>query len=399
MAPISPGDAPSWLSQPQGWASDSKVGKSPWSWCGSCSLGQVSLGRLKVKGYSKIDELLHPLSWFRSLAPDLPYPQTGPAFVRDATSSFPPWDAGTGIRASEPKKPETTHHRDPALPATPGLRNASGIDSPWKKAGKNRKLKSKRVKPRDSSESTGSGGLVPARPPLTGLNTTAWSPSDTSQSSCPAMPFPTPVPAYSLPVFPAPGTVAAPPMPPHASFPVSAVPVELQHQLAVQPPPFPAPLAPVMAFMLPSYSFPLGTPNLPQAFFPSQPHFPSHPTLTSEMAPASQPEFPSRTSIPRQPCTCPATRASPPSAVGRASPPLFQSRCSSPLQLNLLQLEEAPEGGTGAVGTTGATETAAVGLDCKPGTSQDQQPKAPLTSLAHVASVQEEERDTALKPV
>nr|XP_012328903.1 period circadian protein homolog 2 isoform X1 [Aotus nancymaae] len=263
----------------------------------------------------------------------------------------------------------------PSERTTPGLRNASGIDSPWKKAGKNRKLKSKRIKPRDSSESTGSGGPVPARPPLVGLNTTAWSPSDTSQSSCPAMPFPTPVPAYSLPVFPAPGTVAAHPVPPHASFPVSAVPMDLQHQLAVQPPPFPAPLAPVMAFMLPSYSFPSGTPNLPQAFFPSQPHFPSHPTLTSEMAPASQPEFPSRTSIPRQPCACPATRATPPSAVGRASPPLFQSRSSSPLQLNLLQLEEAPEGGTGAVGTTGATETAAVGPDCKP----DQQPKAPLT--------------------
>uniref|UniRef100_A0A2I3GYU1 Period circadian protein homolog 2 n=1 Tax=Nomascus leucogenys TaxID=61853 RepID=A0A2I3GYU1_NOMLE len=268
----------------------------------------------------------------------------------------------------------------PSERTAPGLRNTSGIDSPWKKTGKNRKLKSKRIKPRDSSESTGSGGPVSARPPLVGLNATAWSPSDTSQSSCPAVPFPTPVPAaYSLPVFPAPGTVAAPPAPPHASFTVPAVPVDLQHQFAVQPPPFPAPLAPVMAFMLPSYSFPSGTPNLPQAFFPSQPQFPSHPTLTSEMASASQPEFPSRTLIPRQPCACPATRATPPSAMGRASPPLFQSRSSSPLQLNLLQLEEAPEGGTGATGTTGATETAAVGADCKPGTSRDQQPKAPLT--------------------
>ncbi|XP_055147099.1 period circadian protein homolog 2 isoform X1 [Symphalangus syndactylus] len=262
----------------------------------------------------------------------------------------------------------------PSERTAPGLRNTSGIDSPWKKTGKNRKLKSKRIKPRDSSESTGSGGPVSARPPLVGLNATAWSPSDTSQSSCPAVPFPTPVPAaYSLPVFPAPGTVAAPPAPPHASFTVPAVPADLQHQFAVQPPPFPAPLAPVMAFMLPSYSFPSGTPNLPQAFFPSQPQFPSHPTLTSEMASASQPEFPSRTLIPRQPCACPATRATPPSAMGRASPPLFQSRSSSPLQLNLLQLEEAPEGGTGT------TETAAVGADCKPGTSRDQQPKAPLT--------------------
>ncbi|XP_011898333.1 PREDICTED: period circadian protein homolog 2 isoform X2 [Cercocebus atys] len=267
----------------------------------------------------------------------------------------------------------------PSERTAPGLRNTSGIDSPWRKPGKNRKLKSKRVKPRDSSESTGSGGPLPARPPLMGLNATAWSPSDTSQSSCPAVPFPAPVPAYSLPVFPAPGTVATTPAPPHASFAVPAVPVDLQHQFAVQPPPFPAPLAPVMAFMLPGYSFPSGTPNLPQAFFPSQPQFPSHPTITSEMASASQPEFPSRTSIPRQPCACPGTRATPPSAMGRASPPLFQSRSSSPLQLNLLQLEEAPEGGTGAMGTTGATETAVVGADCKPGTSRDQQPKAPLT--------------------
>ncbi|KAL4688369.1 hypothetical protein H8959_004621 [Pygathrix nigripes] len=267
----------------------------------------------------------------------------------------------------------------PSEQTAPGLRNTSGIDSPWRKPGKNRKLKSKRVKPRDSSESTGSGGPVPARPPLVGMNATAWSPSDTSQSSCPAVPFPAPVPAYSLPVFPAPGTVAATPAPPPASFAVPAVPVDLQHQFAVQPPPFPAPLAPVMAFMLPGYCFPSGTPNLPQAFLPSQPQFPSHPTVTSEMASASQPEFPSRTSIPRQPCACPATRATPPSAMGRASPPLFQSRSSSPLQLNLLQLEEAPEGGTGVMGTTGATETAAVGADCKPGTSRDQQLKAPLS--------------------
>lgn len=127
--------------------------------------------------------------------------------------------------------------------AAPGLRNTCGIESAWKKTGKNRKLKSKRVKPRDSSESTGSGGAVPHRPPLVGLNATAWSPSDTSQSSCPSMPFPTPVPAYSLPVLPAtgivpvPGAVAAAPMEPHASFTVPTVPMD------IQPPPFTAPLA------------------------------------------------------------------------------------------------------------------------------------------------------------
>ncbi|ELK32645.1 Period circadian protein like protein 2 [Myotis davidii] len=260
--------------------------------------------------------------------------------------------------------------------APPGLRNTCGIDSAWKKTGKNRKLKSKRVKPRDSSESTGSGGSVPHRPPLVGLNATAWSPSDTSQSSCPSMPFPTPVPAYSLPVLPAtgivpvPGAVAAAPMEPHTSFAVPAVPMD------IQPPPFTAPLAPVMALVLPSYPFPTVTPNLPPTFFPGQ------------MVPASQPEFPGQTSPPKQSCACPraerwppvsrvATPATPMSStgpLGRASPPLFQSRGSSPLQLNLLQLEEAPEGSTTAAGTA---ETAGAGPDCKPGTSWDWPPKAP----------------------
>ncbi|KAM5268188.1 period circadian protein homolog 2 [Hipposideros larvatus] len=270
--------------------------------------------------------------------------------------------------------------------AAPGLRHTSGVDSSWKKSGKNRKLKSKRAKPRDSSESTGSGGPVPHRPPLVGLNATAWSPSDTSQSSCPAVPFSTPVPAYSLPAFPAPaivpapGTVAAAPVAPHASFAVPTVPMDAQHEFAVQPPPFAAPMTPVMALVLPSYAFPPVPPNLPQAFFPGQPNFPFQ-------IPASQPEFSGRTS---QPCACPRAERGPPVSrvttpatplsaagpTGRASPPLFQSRGSSPLQLNLLQLEEAPEGCPAASVTAGTT---GAGLDCKPGTSWDWQPKAPPT--------------------
>ncbi|KAM5229409.1 period circadian protein homolog 2 [Ctenodactylus gundi] len=262
--------------------------------------------------------------------------------------------------------------------AAPGLRNAAGIDSSWKKTGKNRKLKSKRAKPRDSSESTGSGGPPPHRPPLVGLNTTAWSPSDTSQSSCPAAPFTAPMPTYSLPMFPAPGivpapgTVAPPTTAPHASFAMPAVPMDSQPEFAVQPLPFGTPMTPVMAFVLPSYPFP-ATPSLPQAFFPS------NPTLASEMTPASQPECPNRATLPRQPCSCPPTPATPPSAAvasSRASPPLFQSRGSSPLQLNLLQLEEAPEGSVGASGTTG---TAAPGPDCDCAPAQDRQPKAPST--------------------
>ncbi|XP_072818054.1 period circadian protein homolog 2 isoform X2 [Vicugna pacos] len=267
----------------------------------------------------------------------------------------------------------------------PGLRNTSGIDSSWKKTGKNRKLKSKRVRPRDSSESTGSGGPELHRPPLVGLSATAWSPSDTSQSSCPTVPFPAPVPAYSLPVFPAPGivpaprTVAAVPVAPHAGF---TVPMDAQHEFVVQPPPLAGPLAPVMALVLPSYSLTPVSPNLPQAFFPGQPNFPS------EMTPASQPDFPGRTSPFKQPYPCPRAEcgppgsrmATPPSAAGptgRTSPPLFQSRGSSPLQLNLLQLEEAPEGSTVAAGTTGTPGTMSAGPDCKPGASWDQ----PLMAL------------------
>ncbi|KAL1770646.1 period circadian protein-like 2 [Sigmodon hispidus] len=269
--------------------------------------------------------------------------------------------------------------------AAPGPRNTSGIESSWKKTGKNRKLKSKRVKTQDSSESAGSGGPVSHRPPLVGLNATAWSLSDTSQSSCPSAPFPASVPAYSLPVFQAPGivstsgTVVAPPAAAHSGFTMPVLPVGTHPEFTVQSLPFAAPLAPVMAFMLPSYPFPPATPNLPQAFFPSQPHFPAHTTLASEITPASQAEFPSRTSMLRQPCTCPVTPPAGTVASGRASPPLFQSRGSSPLQLNLLQLEEAPESSIGAPGTLGTTGTAASGLDCTAGTSRDRQPKTPPT--------------------
>ncbi|XP_066201672.1 period circadian protein homolog 2 [Saccopteryx leptura] len=276
--------------------------------------------------------------------------------------------------------------------AVPGLRNTSGIELSWKKTGKNRKLKSKRPKPQDSSGSTGSGGPAPHRLPLLGLNATAWSPSDTSQSSCPAVPFPTPVPAYSLPVLPAPGIVPAPgtmaaaPLEPHPSLMMPTVPMGAQHEFALQPPPFAAPLAPVMALVVPSYPFPPVTPGLAPAFFPS-------PVL-----PASQPVFPGRTSPPKPACTCPraergppasrvATPATLPSATGpsgQASPPLFQSRGSSPLQLNLLQLEEAPEGSATVAGTAGRGGAA---LDCKPGPAWDWSPKAPPTVTASLRSL------------
>ncbi|XP_027807546.3 period circadian protein homolog 2 isoform X1 [Marmota flaviventris] len=255
----------------------------------------------------------------------------------------------------------------------PGLRSTSGIDSSWKKIGKNRKLKSRRARPRGPSQSAGPGGLEPHRRPLASLSATAWSPSDTTQSSCPALAFPPAVPTYPLPVFPAPGTVVSPPAAPHTSFAVPALPVGPRHELAVQPLPFSAPVAPVMALMLPTYPFPPVAPNLPQAFFPGQPRLPSGVT------PGSQPEVPQQTPLPRRPCTRPATPPSATVAAGRASPPLFQSRGSSPLQLNLLQMEEPPEGSAGATATWAHPGTAAARPDCTPGAPRDQQAKAPPT--------------------
>ncbi|XP_058155772.1 period circadian protein homolog 2 [Dasypus novemcinctus] len=247
----------------------------------------------------------------------------------------------------------------PSERTAPGVRNTSGIEPSWRKTGRSRKLKPKRARPSRSSESSVSGGPAPLRPPLAGLSATAWPPSDAAQPSGPTAPFPGPAPAFPLPVFPAPAAA-------HAGF---AVPVQAG-DLAVA--------APVMALVVPGYPFPTAPPSLPPPLFPGQP------PLAPELLPAAQPASPGRTSLRRQPCACPraergptpATPATTPpattlpatGAAGRASP-LFQSRGSSPLQLNLLQLEEAPEAGAGTVGT-----------DCPAGLARDCQRPAPLLS-------------------
>uniref|UniRef100_A0A8C0IGY7 Period circadian protein homolog 2 n=1 Tax=Bubo bubo TaxID=30461 RepID=A0A8C0IGY7_BUBBB len=204
-----------------------------------------------------------------------------------------------------------------------GRNGTSGMDQPWKKSGKNRK--SKRIKPQESSDSTTSGTKFPHRFPLQGLNTTAWSPSDTSQASYSAMSFPTVMPAYPLPVFPAAGTV--PPAPETSLSGFNQLP-DSGNTCPMQPSQFSAPLmTPVVALVLPNYVYPEMNNNLPQTLYHSQPNFPTHSTFSSQTVFPTQPPFPSRS------CT--------PQSVGpqdQASPPLFQSRCSSPL--NLLQLEE-----------------------------------------------------------
>ncbi|KAM4770667.1 period circadian protein homolog 2-like isoform 2-T2 [Rhinophrynus dorsalis] len=312
-----------------------------------------------------------------------------------------------------------------------------GPDTPGKKYGKTRRSKAKRVRP-ESWDSSSSGHAQPPRCPLPGLNTTAWSQSDTSHASCHPLPYQM-LPAYPLPVFPA----------PHMPVPSETAPVPTTSTCPMQP--FSAPLLPPMvALVLPNYMYP---PNPPPSVFPesaqqhvypaqsashgaqptfpaSQPTFPpSLPTFSTPQSafpspqlafPAPQPAFPTpqpafpapqptfttpqpmlsalqpafsiaqptfpvarpifpvpqtnfpaipssytpqpvQNSYPGQPYTyqpSPHTKKLR-ERVSRSSttrdppsPPLFQSRCSSPLQLNLLQLEEAqkaehPEGGTG----------------------------------------------------
>ncbi|XP_057571053.1 period circadian protein homolog 1 [Hippopotamus amphibius kiboko] len=132
-------------------------------------------------------------------------------------------------------------------------------------------------------------------------------------------PFPAVVQPYPLPVF----------SPRGGPQPLPSAPT------SVPPAAFPAPLVtPMVALVLPNYLFP------PPATYPcGVPPTPGEGPPT----PASQSPSPSLPPLPPSPPHCPDS-------------PLFNSRCSSPLQLNLLQLEEAPrvEGGavTGAPGSS-----------------------------------------------
>uniref|UniRef100_A0A8C3SQF6 Period circadian protein homolog 2 n=1 Tax=Chelydra serpentina TaxID=8475 RepID=A0A8C3SQF6_CHESE len=220
--------------------------------------------------------------------------------------------------------------RPKGRPGERGLRN-TGIDQSWRKSGKNRKSKPKRIKPQESSDSTTSGPNPPHQFPLQGLNSTAWSPSDTSQASHSAMSFPAVTPAYPLPVFSAAGTV--PPGPEACLSGFSDLP-DSGSNCPMQPSQFSAPLVtPVVALVLPNYMYPQMNNNLPQTLYNVQPNFSAHPTFSSQSAPAMR----SRSD---------PSRSSTPQSLGpqdQASPPLFHSRCSSPLQLNLLQLEETPK--------------------------------------------------------
>ncbi|KAG8580534.1 hypothetical protein GDO81_007325 [Engystomops pustulosus] len=256
-----------------------------------------------------------------------------------------------------------------------------GPDAAAKRSGKPRKPKVKRVRP-ESWDSSSSGVPQAHRCPLPGLNTTAWSQSDTSHASCPPLPYPM-LPAYPMPVFPSP------------QIPVPNDNIQMPNGTSSNMQPFPTPLlSPMVALLMPNYMYP---PNLPATVYPGA--APSHPfpvpppfftpqaafqapapTYTVPQPPFSVPPpvfTPAQHSFPvpqpscapqtvQGPCpmqqfSYPAPPSEPKMKEGisrsstprdRQSPPLFQSRCSSPLQLNLLQLEESQkadrsEGGTG----------------------------------------------------
>uniref|UniRef100_A0A672Q1N0 Period circadian protein homolog 2 n=1 Tax=Sinocyclocheilus grahami TaxID=75366 RepID=A0A672Q1N0_SINGR len=241
--------------------------------------------------------------------------------------------------------------------------------------GRNKKTKSKRIKPNESSDSTPSGRRPPPRPQLQGLNQTSWSPSDTSQSTFPIA-YPAVMPGYPLQMYPGAGG-----MQPRVDAPLSGFGESQCSQdprIPMQPiqTPFSAPLVtPMVALVLPNYMFPQigGAPRQP--FYPKQGSFPAQPTFQPQPRFAAQAAFPPQSTFtiqtqfaPQNPFTpqtpfppqpfpfvCPEelpkqpelreepSRSPTPQSMGGGgppSPPLFQSRCSSPLQLNLLQLEE-----------------------------------------------------------
>uniref|UniRef100_H3A741 Period circadian protein homolog 2 n=1 Tax=Latimeria chalumnae TaxID=7897 RepID=H3A741_LATCH len=249
------------------------------------------------------------------------------------------------------------------------------VESTIKKVGKNRKSKSKRIKQQESSDSTASHANQRHKPPLVGLNNTSWSPSETSQASYPAMPFPAMTPAYTLPVFTPPGPVPQVPTDPSLpSFNENFNPQDIHCHL--QPPQYSAPLVTSMvALVLPNYMFPQMNSSVAQPFYPSQPPFTTQPSFPTPSAFTGQPAFPAQPHFSAQASFCAQPPYSTQKPQNQALPPLFQSRCSSPLQLNLLQLEEMPKERLGVVyASSGLTNSGFAGSLVKEENSRDTGP-------------------------
>ncbi|XP_067898200.1 period circadian protein homolog 2 isoform X2 [Heterodontus francisci] len=248
----------------------------------------------------------------------------------------------------------------------PGWNHAAPV---YKKGGKNKKLKSKRIKQQQElSDCTASHTNHHKLP--------SWSPSAVSQSRYSAMPFTTVMPPYQLPVFSAHGG-----MPPVTNPSLSNFENVQGVHFTTQPPLYSAPLVtPMVAFMLPNYVLPQMNDTVHQPFFAGQSPFPSQTAFlpqtpfSAQTSFQSQPQFPSQHyDLPAEGEKAPAPESRGASSCcctpqsvgpqGHTSPPLFQSRCSSPLQLNLLQLEEMPKSSEGIafVGIVGGNESMADG--------------------------------------
>uniref|UniRef100_A0A3P8XNX4 Period circadian protein homolog 2 n=1 Tax=Esox lucius TaxID=8010 RepID=A0A3P8XNX4_ESOLU len=237
--------------------------------------------------------------------------------------------------------------------ALPAVRLCKPAEPSARRSGRNKKTRSKRVKQNESSDSSVSHDRIQQqyRAPLLnqGLNHTCWSTSNTSQSTCPSLAYPTVLPAFPLQVYPRASAMAAamPTQPENsmAGFVDSQCNQDPQCPLTnIQPSLFPTPMVtPMVALVLPNYVFPqMGTP----AAFTSQGPFPPQGqpfSLQTTLPMPTQGPFPAHASFTPSGETAQSRSSTPRSTGGRdqvSSPPLFQSRCSSPLQLNLLQLEE-----------------------------------------------------------
>ncbi|XP_048019281.1 period circadian protein homolog 2 isoform X1 [Megalobrama amblycephala] len=266
-----------------------------------------------------------------------------------------------------------------AVPAARSCKQGGGgaPETTGTRRGRNKKTKSKRIKPNESSDSTPSGRRPTPRPQLQGLNQTSWSPSDTSQSTFPIA-YPAVMPAYPLQMYPGAGGMQPrvdAQMPGFGEAQCSQDP-----RIPMQPiqTPYSAPLVtPMVALVLPNYMFPqMGSPPR-QPFYPKEGSFPAQPSFQPQPSFTTQATFPPQSTFtiqtqftsqnpftpqapfqpqpfqfasPEEPPKRPdpelreeLLRTPTPQSMGGSSPPsppLFQSRCSSPLQLNLLQLEE-----------------------------------------------------------
>ncbi|XP_025051538.1 period circadian protein homolog 1 isoform X1 [Alligator sinensis] len=227
----------------------------------------------------------------------------------------------------------------PGRPETPGAHTGSqGPRQPPRgpgRRGRSGKSKAKRAKQNQLSDST-SSPLTTATTPAPGAPPAppSWPPSAALQASLPPLPFPM-VPTYPMPVFP-----TRPPVP---EVPAAAT----APRYPLPAPPFPTPLvAPMLALVLPNYVFPPGSSALPPAYFPG----------AAAYSPAGTPGFSfggpaaaaTPVASPGGPPAAEASRSTTPHSLSQAEraeaeSPLFNSRCSSPLQLNLLQMEEAPK--------------------------------------------------------